>query len=132
MLLSEFFRRHGGREVNVTFPFMLALLHYDWPYNVRELESCAKRCIVLSDGRPLDESMLTDEIARDMQGYGQEFVPAEAGKEEAATPTRADLELLLARHQGNVAAVGRDLGKARMQIHRWLKRYGIDINDHRR
>jgi DNA-binding NtrC family response regulator len=132
MLLSEFFRRHGGREVNVTFPFMLALLHYDWPYNVRELESCAKRCIVLSDGRALDESMLTDDIARDMQGYGQEFVPAGAGKEEAAAPSQADLELLLARHQGNVAAVGRDLGKARMQIHRWLKRYGIDINDHRR
>ncbi len=131
MLLSEFFRRHGGRTLEVTFQFMMALLHYDWPYNVRELESCAKRCVVLSDGRPLDESMLTEDIAREMAGYGQQFLPAESEKEEPVGPTRDDLTLLLERHQGNVAAVGRDLGKARMQIHRWLKRYGIDINDYR-
>ncbi|HWO11530.1 MAG TPA: sigma 54-interacting transcriptional regulator [Polyangiaceae bacterium] len=131
MLLSEFFRRHGGQNLRVTFPFMLALLHYDWPYNVRELESCAKRCVVLSEGNPLAEDILTDEIAREMKGYGREFAPGEPGKEEASAPSREDLVSLLERHQGNVAAVGRDLGKARMQIHRWLKRYAIDINDYR-
>jgi transcriptional regulator of acetoin/glycerol metabolism len=88
--------------------------------------------VVLSDGGPLDESMLTDEIARDMQGYGEELAVREGSKDEPLVPSRAELELLLERHQGNVAAVGRELGKARMQIHRWLKRYGIDINDHRR
>jgi DNA-binding NtrC family response regulator len=111
---------------------MMALLHYDWPYNVRELESCAKRCVVLSDGKPLSEEMLTDDIARQMSDYGREFAPTEAGKEESAAPTREELVGLLERHQGNVAAVGRDLGKARMQIHRWLKRYAIDIDDFRR
>jgi transcriptional regulator with GAF, ATPase, and Fis domain len=30
-----------------------------------------------------------------------------------------------------VAAVGRELGKARMQIHRWMRRYGIDVDDYR-
>ena len=131
MLLSEFFRRHGGRDLRVTFPFMLALLHYDWPYNVRELESCAKRCVVLSDGSPLAEDLLTEDIAREMTGYGQKLAPAEPGKDDAAAPTRDELVALLERHQGNVAAVGRDLGKARMQIHRWLKRHAIDINDFR-
>jgi transcriptional regulator of acetoin/glycerol metabolism len=38
---------------------------------------------------------------------------------------------LLGTHHGNVAAVGRQLGKARMQIHRWLKRYGIRPEDFR-
>ena len=131
MLLHEFFRRHGGQNLRVTFPFMLALLHYDWPYNVRELESCAKRCVVLSEGNPLAEDMLTDDIAREMTGYGREFAPTEPGKEEPTAPSREELVSLLERHQGNVAAVGRDLGKARMQIHRWLKRYAIDINDFR-
>jgi transcriptional regulator with GAF, ATPase, and Fis domain len=131
MLLHEFFRRHGGQNARVTFPFMLALLHYDWPYNVRELESCAKRCVVLSEGKPLAEDMLTDDIAREMTGYGREFTPTEPGKEEPSAPSREELVSLLERHQGNVAAVGRDLGKARMQIHRWLKRYAIDINDFR-
>jgi sigma-54 dependent transcriptional regulator, acetoin dehydrogenase operon transcriptional activator AcoR len=131
MLLAEFFKRHGGQSLRVTFPFMMALLHYDWPYNVRELESCAKRCVVLAEGKPLAEEMLTDDIAREMADYGREFAPAEAGKEDSVAPTREELIGLLERHQGNVAAVGRDLGKARMQIHRWLKRYTIDIDDYR-
>jgi transcriptional regulator with GAF, ATPase, and Fis domain len=37
----------------------------------------------------------------------------------------------LKRHGGNVAAVGRELGKARMQVHRWMKRYGIEVEDYR-
>jgi transcriptional regulator with PAS, ATPase and Fis domain len=131
MLLAEFYRRHGGGELRVTFPFMMALLHYDWPYNVRELESCAKRCVVLAQGKPLAEEMLTDDIAREMAGYGQAFAPSGAGKDESIAPTRDALVSLLERHQGNVAAVGRDLGKARMQVHRWLKRYAIDIDDYR-
>ena len=130
MLLGEFFRRHGGGALKVTFPFMTALLHYDWPYNVRELESCAKRAVVLSQGKPLDESMLTEDIAREMEDYGQVHLPVDAQGD--SVPSQADLVALLERHQGNVAAVGRDLGKARMQVHRWLKRYNLEIADYRR
>ena len=48
-----------------------------------------------------------------------------------APPTEEEMRELLVRHQGNVAAIGRELGKARMQVHRWLVRYGIDIDDFR-
>jgi transcriptional regulator of acetoin/glycerol metabolism len=47
------------------------------------------------------------------------------------TPTETELRALLAAHRGNVAAVGRALGKERMQIHRWMKRYNIEISDYR-
>jgi transcriptional regulator of acetoin/glycerol metabolism len=39
---------------------------------------------------------------------------------------REHLIRLLREHRGNVAAVGRTLQKARFQVQRWLKRYGID------
>jgi transcriptional regulator with GAF, ATPase, and Fis domain len=48
-----------------------------------------------------------------------------------AGPTNAELRGLLEKHGGNVAAVGRELGKARMQVHRWMERYGIDVDDFR-
>ncbi len=32
----------------------------------------------------------------------------------------------LEEHGGNIAQVARDMGKARMQVHRWLQRFGID------
>jgi transcriptional regulator of acetoin/glycerol metabolism len=46
-------------------------------------------------------------------------------------PSEAELRALLALHKGNIAAVGRELGKERMQVHRYMKRYGIDIDDYR-
>jgi len=46
-------------------------------------------------------------------------------------PTEQELRELLARHRGNIAAVGRELGKERMQIHRWLKKYNIDLGAYR-
>jgi transcriptional regulator with GAF, ATPase, and Fis domain len=38
---------------------------------------------------------------------------------------RVDLESALTRTRGNVSEVARDMGKTRMQIHRWMKRFGI-------
>jgi transcriptional regulator with GAF, ATPase, and Fis domain len=47
-------------------------------------------------------------------------------------PSEPELRALLARHGGNVAAVGRELGKERMQVHRWMKRYGVSVEEYRR
>jgi transcriptional regulator of acetoin/glycerol metabolism len=33
---------------------------------------------------------------------------------------------LLEQHRGNISHVARDLGKARMQVHRWMKRFDLD------
>ena len=49
----------------------------------------------------------------------------------SGAPTEHELRELLQRHRGNVAAVGRELGKERMQIHRWLKKYNIDLGTYR-
>jgi DNA-binding NtrC family response regulator len=44
---------------------------------------------------------------------------------------REELIALLQQHQGSVAHVARALGKQRMQIHRWLKRYRLAISSFR-
>ncbi|HJL24931.1 MAG TPA: helix-turn-helix domain-containing protein, partial [Polyangiaceae bacterium LLY-WYZ-15_(1-7)] len=54
-----------------------------------------------------------------------------AKKSRSKAPPEAVLRELLERHQGNIAAVGRELGKERMQVHRWLKRYDIDVEHYR-
>lgn len=137
LLVRTFLRRHGKPELRPTFPFMVGLLHYDWPYNVRELEACVKRCIALSESDWLDQSELPETVREAMRDYGR---PSAGGAPSRvldpkpvtrATPTAEELRQLLRAHQGNVAAVGRQLGKARMQVHRWMKRYGIDIDDYR-
>jgi DNA-binding NtrC family response regulator len=139
--------------VLVSFPFMTGIIHYDFPYNVRELESLIKRWAAVTSGQELDAEHLTDEIKERMKTYGlpREAAveprttatavagqPAESGTAGSAVgprqggpPSEQALRELLARHQGNIAAVGRELGKERVQVHRWLRRYGIDVSEYR-
>ncbi len=137
-----FFARHGAPQLSVSYGFMLGLVHYDWPYNVRELEACIKRAVALSTGEVVTEQLLPEAIREEMTSYGKPLPeagldPVQAGPpgfERAAArtmPSDTDLRLLLEKHAGNVAAVGRELGKARMQIHRWMQRYGITVDDYR-
>ncbi|MBL8910930.1 MAG: helix-turn-helix domain-containing protein, partial [Archangium sp.] len=39
---------------------------------------------------------------------------------------KEELVALLKQHGGNVSAVARAMGKARMQIQRWMARYELD------
>lgn len=134
LLTQTFLARHGGSGKVPTFAFMSGLLHYDFPYNVRELEACIKRALALSDGAELAPEVLPEAVQDAMGDYGRDVAarPSQPPEDEAqGAPDEPGLRELLTRHQGNVAAVGRELGKARMQIHRWMKRYGIEIAEYR-
>jgi transcriptional regulator with GAF, ATPase, and Fis domain len=145
-LARAFAAKYGKPEMGFTFSFLVALLHYDWPFNVRELESCIKRGVALiAEGQPLDTRQLPDAISEHMKTYGERArsttasIPPPSSMAPSSlkppasrkSPSEGELRSLLARHQGNVAAVGRELGKERMQIHRWLKRYQINLDDYR-
>ena len=139
-LVRHFLEASGQRDARVSFPYLLAIAHYDWPYNVRELESAVKLSLALADGRELDLPHLPASVQHALDHHGtvrtrESMPPASAAKISTAgrsqAPDEAELRALLVRHRGNIAAVGRELGKERMQIHRWLKRYGIDIEDFR-
>jgi transcriptional regulator with PAS, ATPase and Fis domain len=137
-LVRAFLARHGRPDLSVSVPFMVALLHHDFPYNVRELEAAIKRAVALATATRLDVELLPDAIREAVVDYGRSTATPEArdiSEEEAASglgaPSEAELRAMLVAHHGNVAAVGRELGKARMQIHRWMKRYGIEVDEYR-
>jgi transcriptional regulator with GAF, ATPase, and Fis domain len=151
VLTRTFLARYGRPELKPSFLFMTAMVHYDWQYNVRELEACIKRGIALAEAPLLEEKLLPEPIREAMNDYGQPHdgkpsdrrapmsvdTPITAPAAVALSSTRggipsdAELRALLEAHKGNVAAVGRQLGKARMQIHRWMRRYGIEVDDYR-
>jgi DNA-binding NtrC family response regulator len=134
-LTSAFASAQGRSDLPPSVPFLFALLHYDWPYNVRELEAAIRRAIALCRGQRLELDLLPDAIREAIADYGQaetESLTEQDLSPGAGLPEESELRSLLEHHHGNVAAVGRDLGKARMQIHRWMKRYGIEVDDYRR
>jgi hypothetical protein len=96
----------------------LRLLGHPFPLNVRELRQCLASSLALAEGGVLHTVHLPGAITA-----------------QGATPEGDDLEArlvdLLTEHRGNVAAVARAMGKAPVQINRWMKRFAIDVNSFR-
>lgn len=134
MLASSFLRKYAKRPLGLSFDIMDALLAYDWPLNVRELESAIKRAAALCDG---DAVMRSDLPARVLSTTHPEPSPERPERiEEQApfhqgAPTETYLRRLLGEEKGNIAAVARRLGKRRMQVQRWMSRYGITPSEYR-
>jgi transcriptional regulator with GAF, ATPase, and Fis domain len=129
LLVAALLRRIAGeRAVRLALEprAALALALYAWPANVRELEQALGRAVATAD-----------DIIR------LEHLPpavAAALDRRPAAPSRADgapknlreaLEMQLRTNHGNVAAVARTFGKAPGQIHRWMRRFGLNPNDYR-
>lgn len=133
-LVRHFLAARGQPAAAVSLPYMLGMSHYHWPYNVRELESAVKLSLALAKGAELDVAHLPEPVRQALSEHGRPSVapPSQSAPISTTAPTENALRDLLTTHSGNVAAVGRSLGKERMQIHRWMKRYGIDVNEYRR
>jgi transcriptional regulator of acetoin/glycerol metabolism len=113
-----------------------ALLRYDWPLNVRELFQCLRAAVMLTTDDRITLLALPEDVA----------LVAEDRRAKVSRPEPiAEVELsgedhqlkdalveALTRNEGNVAAVARAMGKAPIQIHRWMKRLAIDPNRYRR
>ena len=97
-----------------------ALLAAAWPGNVRQLEKCLTAASVLAGGGAITLDHLPVELRGPQTAAPTEDAPEHGG------PPRDALVALLREHQGNVSAVARALGKARMQVQRWLKRHALD------
>jgi len=64
-LIRHFLDRLNGRfrtDKVISGPAMEALIHYDWPGNVREVENLVERLVVMSPGRTIDLTDLPESI----------------------------------------------------------------------
>jgi transcriptional regulator with GAF, ATPase, and Fis domain len=117
-----------------------ALLAYDWPLNVRELEKCLAAAVAQSnDGKiqvdHLPPTLCSPRVA-ESPASASERSPSVRPRAEATegkdVERRARIVTLLEEHAGNVSAVAREMNAARAQIHRWLRKYALDPASFRR
>jgi transcriptional regulator of acetoin/glycerol metabolism len=122
-LLTAAILRKASVETPLSVEAARALLAYDWPGNVRELEKALQSAAVLSEGEAIELEHLPELL----------HTPKESGPLGAEEQGRRDeLVTLLRQYAGNVTQVARKMGKARQQIQRWLRRYGLDALHFRR
>jgi transcriptional regulator with PAS, ATPase and Fis domain len=133
ILIGVLLRRHApGLEgrVSLTPEAARALFKHTWPMNVRELEKCMAAALVLSAGEPIDLIHLPDWAHMTPVTSGSTPTAPAASAEDLRQ--REELIALLKEHAGNISSIARAMGKARMQVQRWLKRYRLDPEEYRR
>lgn len=125
-----------------------AVFLYPFPGNIRELERALGLAVTLADENGVIElEHLPEEFHPSVGGSRAGSSGAPSSARESGSPSKpkrarrpgstddehkARLLALLAQHRGQVANVARAMGKARMQIHRWIRRYEIDLESFRK
>ncbi|MBX3161680.1 MAG: sigma-54-dependent Fis family transcriptional regulator, partial [Deltaproteobacteria bacterium] len=89
------------------------LVRHAWPGNLRELEHGLGRAAVHARGKTIAVEHLPEALR----------AAPESPVSEA--PDRSTMEALMREHHGNISAIARRLGKAPVQIRRWLKRHDL-------
>jgi transcriptional regulator of acetoin/glycerol metabolism len=97
-----------------------ALFRYAWPLNIRELEQSLGAAVALSDG----QQIRLEHLPAAIRDYEPPAAPAMAEHDRVL---RERLVALLRDAHGNIAAVGRAMERAPIQIRRWCHRLKIDL-----
>ncbi|MDB4968890.1 MAG: Response regulator of zinc sigma-54-dependent two-component system [Myxococcales bacterium] len=130
ILIGALLARHAAPPApapKVSIEAMRALLRYDWPLNIRELEYCLRAALALSPSR-IDLAHLPDPV-RNPPPAPRSFPPAIARSSRDWTPEqlarREELRALLVEHRWNISQVARVMGKDRVQVRRWIRLFGL-------
>jgi pSer/pThr/pTyr-binding forkhead associated (FHA) protein len=128
LLAAAVLERIGAQALTFSVEAARVLLRYRWPLNVRELEKCLDAAAVLAGGGEVELEHLPKAVLE-----SDDVPPPAAESLDAPDAQRRDeLVRLLRERGGNVTAVARDMGKARTQVQRWLRRFRIDPLSFRR
>jgi transcriptional regulator of acetoin/glycerol metabolism len=119
-LVAASLARHArGRELGFSAAAAWALCRHRWPLNIRELDQAIAAAAAVARSERIGVDDLPDHI-RELA--------------RAATPLatrREELSKLLRDYRGNLAAVARALNTSRAQVHRLLRRFGLDPHEFR-
>jgi len=105
------------------------LLGRPWKRNIRELERCLHVAMTLARNDVIEPHHLNGALSPEPS---LPSVSRPTKRLDATSVARRErLDGLLKQHRGNVTRVAQALGKPRVQVYRWLKRYGLDALTYR-
>lgn len=116
--MDKFSKQHGSAVRSFSANALSAIENYAWPGNVREMENCLKRAVIMAEG-----SQIT---LADLGLPGTQAVPEPVNlrqvREEAE---RNAVVKALARCNGNVAQAADMLGVSRPTLYDLINRFGL-------
>jgi DNA-binding NtrC family response regulator len=130
LLVAHFVKKHtetgtGGKRA-VTAEAMKTLVGYDWPGNIRELENCIQRALVLSDGSIEPAHLPPHILAVSARRSPAASRPGDL-KTVLAEAEKRVIEEALAAYGGLPAQAAENLGISERTLWYKLKRHGIRL-----
>ena len=134
--VSKLRQQHGIAGGAISDAAMAALIEYDYPGNVRQLENIIERALVLARGRPILLEHLPPEIVGAEGGSPAEG-PGIPQFAEARVAALDAFEMRYARRllrevSGSVSEAARRAGLQRQSLQRIMRRHGIRSEDFRK
>ena len=116
--MDKFSKQHGSAVRAFSAEAITAIENYAWPGNVREMENCIKRAVIMAEGSQI--------ALADLGLPGTQSAPEPVNlrqvREEAE---RAAVVKALSRAKGNVAQASDMLGVSRPTLYDLINRYGL-------
>jgi DNA-binding NtrC family response regulator len=123
LFCESYARAAGGKHPDLESTFAERLCLHDWPLNIRELDSLARRLALAVDGRALKAADLAADMGRPKHRLGQTEVEEEGGSgaEPYSAAEREALLQALKRHDGNMTRAAAELGISRQKCYRLME-----------
>jgi len=119
--IGKFNRLHNKNICCVTNEVTAALLSYDYPGNVRELENIIEHCFVLCEGEIIEAKHLPSSVSPALKSESaQDSEPTTVKQMEIILITQA-----LRRNKGNKTATAKQLGIDKSTLFRKMKAFDI-------
>jgi two-component system NtrC family response regulator len=121
-LLAQFFLQRFSAQNNksgLTFDSeaLRALLRHTWPGNIRELENCVKRAVIMAEGKRL--------TAQDLELGVSDSASFTTLKDAREHVEREMVQAALRKNSGKITAAAIELGISRPTLYELMEKLGI-------
>jgi Nif-specific regulatory protein len=131
LLIQSYINRYchetGKRMQGITVKAMSALLNYDYPGNLAELENIARQLVYMSPpGKPVDISLLPDRVRTGTVSAARVDTSSDLDLERlVGACEQSAIREALRRTHGNKSQAARTLGLSRNGLAIKMERYGL-------
>ncbi len=117
--LNKFAKQQGRSLAGFTPDALSAIEHHDWPGNVREMENCLKRAVIMSEGPQIcaEDLGLQAPVQQEPEPLNLRQVRDEAERNAVVR--------VLGRVDGNIVKAAELLGVSRPTLYDLLNRHGL-------
>ena len=116
--IARFCQAQNRKPLMLSDDALAAIETYQWPGNVREIENCMKRAVIMADAQFIS----AEDLALDVEGAEPKIFNLRQVRDDAE---RGAIMQVLGKVDGNIARAAEMLGVSRPTLYDLMKRFGI-------